>query len=214
MFEKKVVLFDFDGVIMDTETIYTDFWNVQGERYLGVEGFGEMVKGNTDHVIYEKYFSDRTGLKPILDKAIADLEHDMPMNYIRGTKEFISSLRMQGMRIGMATSSDMKKMDMVFRKRPELKGLLDKYVTVNDVVHPKPNPEGYLKLIKAFGVDANDAIVFEDSIIGLTAARASGAIVVGVASTNPRSVIAPYCDYIIDNFEGLTDQKVLEFYKR
>lgn len=214
MVKNKVVLFDFDGVIMDTETIYTDFWNAQGKKFLDIDNLGDLVKGSTDQVIYEKYFSDKANLKPILDKAIAELERDMPMNYIPGVKDFITELRANGMRIGMATSSDVKKMNMVFGKRPELKVLLDKYVTVNDVAHPKPSPEGYMKLIAEFGVEPSDAIVFEDSIIGLTAARDSGAIVVGVASTNPRDVIAPYCDYTIDDFTTLNYKNLFDFYSK
>lgn len=53
------VLFDFDGVIMDTETQYTVFWNEQGRKYLGQEDFGRNIKGQTLLQIYEKYFSDK-----------------------------------------------------------------------------------------------------------------------------------------------------------
>ena len=52
-----VALFDFDGVIMDTETQYTVFWNEQGLKYLNEEDFGRRIKGQTLTQIYEKYFS-------------------------------------------------------------------------------------------------------------------------------------------------------------
>lgn len=211
--KNRVVIFDFDGVIMDTETIYTEFWDEKGEEHLGLSNFGDTVKGMTDHVIYDKYFSKHEDLKPILDQAIQKLEDDMPMNYIAGAKEFIEDLRSHGTRIGMATSSDDKKMKMVFGKRPELSGLLDKYITVNDVEHPKPHPEGYIKVMKHFGVDPKQAVIFEDSIYGLTAARDSGAIVVGVASTNTRDQIASYCDFIIDDFSEMNHAKLQEFFK-
>lgn len=211
--KNRVVIFDFDGVIMDTETIYTEFWDEKGEEHLGLSNFGDTVKGMTDHVIYDKYFSKHEDLKPILDQAIQKLEDDMPMNYIAGAKEFIEELRSHGTRIGMATSSDDKKMKMVFGKRPELSGLLDKYITVNDVEHPKPHPEGYIKVMKHFGVDPKQAVIFEDSIYGLTAARDSGAIVVGVASTNTRDQIASYCDFIIDDFSEMNHAKLQEFFK-
>ena len=48
------VLFDFDGVIMDTETQYTVFWDEQGHKYLGEEDFGRCIKGQTLTQIYEK----------------------------------------------------------------------------------------------------------------------------------------------------------------
>ena len=50
-------LFDFDGVIMDTETQYTVFWDEQGRKYLNEEDFGRRIKGQTLTQIYEKYFS-------------------------------------------------------------------------------------------------------------------------------------------------------------
>ena len=46
------VLFDFDGVIMDTETQYTVFWDEQGHKYLGEEDFGRCFKGQTLTQIY------------------------------------------------------------------------------------------------------------------------------------------------------------------
>ncbi len=49
-------LFDFDGVIMDTETQYTVFWNEQGLKHLNEEDFGRRIKGQTLTQIYEKYF--------------------------------------------------------------------------------------------------------------------------------------------------------------
>ena len=47
-------LFDFDGVIMDTETQYTVFWDEQGRKYLNEEDFGRRIKGQTLTQIYEK----------------------------------------------------------------------------------------------------------------------------------------------------------------
>ena len=46
-------LFDFDGVIMDTETQYTVFWDEQGRKYLNEEDFGRRIKGQTLTQIYE-----------------------------------------------------------------------------------------------------------------------------------------------------------------
>ncbi len=57
----KTALFDFDGVIVDTEPIYDIFWNEAGERYgTGIDNFAAVIKGTTLPYIMEKYFSDRT----------------------------------------------------------------------------------------------------------------------------------------------------------
>lgn len=57
-------LFDFDGVIMDTETQYTVFWDEQGRKYLNEEDFGRRIKGQTLLQIYESI--SRTNPKPSL----------------------------------------------------------------------------------------------------------------------------------------------------
>ena len=50
-------LFDFDGVVMDTEELYTVFWDRMGEKYLGVKNLSPSVKGQTLFQIYGKDFA-------------------------------------------------------------------------------------------------------------------------------------------------------------
>ena len=88
-------LFDFDGVIMDTETQYTVFWDEQGRKYLNEEDFGRRIKGQTLTQIYEKYFS---ALPEARQKITADLnvfEKQMSYEYIPGVEAFIAELRHQ-----------------------------------------------------------------------------------------------------------------------
>ena len=60
------------------------------------------------------------------------------------------------------------------------------------------------------GVPIENCVVFEDSINGLRSGRASGAYVVGLATTNPREVIIPLCDKVIDDFACLATQTMPE----
>ena len=64
-------LFDFDGVIMDTEPQYTIFWNEQGQKYLHKENFGPGIKGQTLAQIYDKYFSG--DLVPVREQITREL---------------------------------------------------------------------------------------------------------------------------------------------
>ena len=58
---KRIALFDFDGVIVDTEPLYDLYWNEAGERYhTGIPHFASHIKGTTMPYILEKYFSDRS----------------------------------------------------------------------------------------------------------------------------------------------------------
>ena len=51
-----IALFDLDGVIMDTESQYSIFWNRTGMEYLGIEDFGRIIKGQTLFQIFGKHF--------------------------------------------------------------------------------------------------------------------------------------------------------------
>ena len=58
MKQPKTALFDFDGVVVDTEPIYDLFWNDAAKRYgLGIDNFADIIKGTTLPYILEKYFS-------------------------------------------------------------------------------------------------------------------------------------------------------------
>jgi beta-phosphoglucomutase-like phosphatase (HAD superfamily) len=70
------------------------------------------------------------------------------------------------------------------------------------VEHGKPNPEIYIKCAAALGYPPSHCIVFEDSISGVAAGKASGAKVVGVATTHTHKELAE-TDYIIDDFTNL-----------
>ena len=210
---KKVVLFDFDGVIMDTEGIYTDFWNIRGKKYLGRDDFGELVKGSTDTVIYANYFENHRHLIPQINQDVIDLEENMSFEYIKGARDFLHELKDKGMVIGMATSSDDRKMALVYRQHPELKELLDCVITSDQVAKPKPSPESYLKAMQSLEVNPQDTVIFEDSIFGLRAAQAAGGVVVGVTSTNTEEQIAPFCDYLIPDFSEMNYERLLQFYR-
>ena len=52
-----IVLFDFDGVLMDTEGQYTRFWDGAGKRFADIDNFGHIIKGQTLIKIMEKYLA-------------------------------------------------------------------------------------------------------------------------------------------------------------
>ena len=72
------------------------------------------------------------------------------------------------------------------------------------VTRSKPDPQGYIIGAELIGVPIEECFVFEDSINGLKAARASGATVVGLSTTNPRETVDAMSDITLEGFEGLT----------
>ena len=187
------VLFDFDGVIMDTETQYTVFWDEQGHKYLGEEDFGRCIKGQTLTQIYEKYFSD---------KSEAQEEITARLN-------LIADLRRHGAKIAVVTSSNEDKMQNVYNAHPEFEGMVDRILTGEMFAHSKPAPDCFLLGMEVFSATPENTYVFEDSFHGLQAGMTSGATVIGLATTNTRKAITGKAHYIIDDFAEMTYEKLL-----
>ena len=203
-------LFDFDGVIMDTELQYTIFWNEQEEKYLHVKNFGPGIKGQTLTQIYDKHFAGE--LVSVREQITSDLnlfEKDMAYEYLPGVQDFLVELRRHNVKIALVTSSNDEKMENVYRTHPEFKEQFDRILTGDMFKRSKPAPDCFLLGMEIFGTVPENSFVFEDSFHGLQAGRSSGAKVIGLATTNSREAIAGKADYIIDDFTGMTYDKLL-----
>lgn len=207
------VLFDFDGVIMDTETQYTVFWNEQGRKYLGEEDFGRRIKGQTLTQIYDNYFSDKPQAQQEITAGLNVYEKQMSYEYIPGVEAFIADLRRNGVKIAVVTSSNEEKMQNVYNAHPEFKGMVDRILTGEMFARSKPAPDCFLLGMEVFGSQPENTYVFEDSFHGLQAGMTSGATVIGLATTNSREAISGKAHYIIDDFTGMSYDKLLTMHR-
>lgn len=201
------VLFDFDGVLMDTETLYTRFWDTAGRQFVDKENFGASIKGQTLTHILSTYFPD-PAVQQELVRRLDEYEHDMAYEYMPGAEHFLKALRQEGVKTAVVTSSDQKKMANVYRTHPEFRGYFDCILTSEDFHRSKPDPECFLTAMQRLGAEAADTVVFEDSFFGLEAARAAGAYVVALATTNPREALKGKADRIIADFIGLKPKEL------
>jgi HAD superfamily hydrolase (TIGR01509 family) len=137
-----------------------------------------------------------------------EFEANMSYNYIPGAEAFMKELKTAGIPIAIVTSSNNMKMSNAYKAHPELPELIDKVLTSEYFSKSKPDPECFLKGMEVLGGSPEETVIFEDSFHGLAAGRASGAKVIGLATTNKREAIAPLCDMVIDDFLGLTVQDI------
>lgn len=207
--KKIAALFDFDGVVMDTEAQYSVFWNEQGKKYLNIDDFGRQIKGQTLQQIFDKYFSGMNETQEQIRKELDDYEENMQYEYLPGVYDFLIDLRKQGVKIALVTSSNKKKMGNVYCVHPEIKELFDEILTAEYFTKSKPDPECFLLGMKMFGADPSQSFVFEDSFHGLKAGMDSGATVCGLTTTNPREAIQNKAHFIIDDFKGMTYDKLI-----
>ena len=197
----SAVLFDLDGVIVDTEGQYSLFWKQIGEEYMpGMPDFALAIKGRTLTQIYDTYFPDAADRAAITERLNA-FERQMDFPYIAGAREFLEALQAQGVPTAIATSSNCDKMACLYARHPEIKNLVTTVLTAEDARRSKPAPDCYLAAAERLGADISKCIVFEDSPNGLAAGRASGAFVIGVSTSLAAAEIEPLCDMYIEDFK-------------
>ena len=208
--EKTIAaLFDFDGVVVDTEPQYTEFWNKKGKIYHPeIPDFGHYIKGQTLTQLYEHYFLQPSGLQTKITRELNEFETRMEFNYIPGVVEFMKELREKGVKIAIVTSSNNKKMENAYRAHPELKNMVDCILTADMFTRSKPHPECFLQGAKVFGLPIENCIVFEDSFHGIEAGNKAGMQVIGLATTNSDTAIVDKVSLVIHDFVGFTYEKM------
>lgn len=196
-------LFDLDGVIIDSESRYTVFWDGIEHIYpTDIPDFAMAIKGTNLTSILSNY-SEQSVRDDIVAR-LQEFELNMDLPLYPGAVEFLDSLSEAGVARALVTSSADDKMEVLWRRHPSLRDRFEAVVTGSMVKKSKPDPEGYLTAAKLLGFDPSDCFVFEDSVQGLQAGRASGATVIALATTNPRSVVARYSDHVLDGIGGFT----------
>ena len=205
MSELKAALFDLDGVVFDTEPQYTIFWGSQCRLYHPEHpGLEHEIKGQTLTQIYDQWFcGPLLPEQPKITERLNDYESKMHYDYIEGFERMIADLRSHGVKTAVVTSSNLPKMEAVYRFQPEFKNLFDAILTSEDFDRSKPDPDCYLKAAERLGAKTDECIVFEDSFNGLRSGRAADMKVVGLATTNSVESIRPLSDIQISDYREM-----------
>ena len=205
MSELKAALFDLDGVVFDTEPQYTIFWGSQCRLYHPEHpGLEHEIKGQTLTQIYDQWFSGPLlPEQPKITERLNDYESKMHYDYIEGFERMIADLRSHGVKTAVVTSSNLPKMQAVYRYQPDFKNLFDAILTSEDFDRSKPDPDCYLKAAARLGASTDECIVFEDSFNGLRSGRAAQMKVVGLTTTNSAEAIRELSDIQIADYQNI-----------
>lgn len=123
---RLAALFDMDGVVLDTEGQYDNFWREQGRRYHPDKPeFHKMIKGQTTELILKNYFKGNVALQQQISLELDEFESRMDFPYFPGVELFIRTLQKHGVRTALVTSSNNKKMAHVLMAHPEFTSYLN-----------------------------------------------------------------------------------------
>jgi HAD superfamily hydrolase (TIGR01509 family) len=186
----KALIFDFDGLILDTETpevavwqsIYRDYgFELPMDEWIKtVGGYGISDFDAGKHLLsITQGRADATTLRERYRRETDAIVQGSPI--LPGVVSLLDQAKANGVQTAIGSSSTHSWVDSHV-KRLGIQHYFD-YIICQDDVPPgrtKPNPDIYLKALKLLDVRNNEAVVFEDSVNGVTAARRAGIFVVGV----------------------------------
>ncbi|MDA3940039.1 MAG: HAD-IA family hydrolase [Spirochaetia bacterium] len=208
----KGVLFDMDGVIVDSEEFIRNAAILMFKE-LGLtaqhEDFFEFIGAGEDRFlggVAEKYNftfdipSGKVRTYEIYSELIKNNLKPLP-----GVHSFIKKCRDKGLKIAMATSADRTKMESNLIEIGISEDTFDAVVTALDVSRQKPFPDIYLKAASLIGEEARDCLVVEDAINGVNAAKTAGAKCLGLTTSFSKEQLYK-ADWFADNLSKAEDE--------
>ncbi|HEY5570669.1 MAG TPA: HAD family phosphatase [Bacteroidales bacterium] len=201
----RAVLFDFDGVIANTEPQYDLFWNEAADRYqIGIPFFASHIKGTIMPHILANYFGDHTEEeRQRLQQECDEFEEKMNYTEIPGAKAFILELHTQDILMALVTSSKESKIQRAL-KELSLEQTFNSIVTADRITKGKPDPYCYQLAAKELNVNPNECLVLEDSLAGIAAGTAAGMRVIGLSTTLPADRLVDKVYRVIPDFTAVT----------
>ena len=186
----KMIIFDVDGLLLNTEFLWRKAWKDVAAKY-GVPKFGEVfgkvvgISGGDVERVLNNELSDVENRMELLDIARSVgteyLENDIEL--MPGVTELLDVLENKNIRKAVATTTSR---DATIKRLTKL-GLINRFEYIlcgDEVTKRKPNPEIYQKVLKAVNCDPNQVMVLEDTGYGVQAAHDAGIQVVMVPSIN------------------------------
>lgn len=201
----RAVLFDFDGVIANTEPLYDLFWNEAADRYhIGIPHFASRIKGTIMPHILATYFGNHTEEeRQRLQQECDDFEEKMDYTEIPGAKAFIQELHTQDVLMALVTSSKESKIERAL-KELSLEQTFNTIVTADRITKGKPDPYCYQLAAKELNLDPDECLVLEDSLAGIAAGTAAGMKVIGLSTTLPADRLVDKVYRVIPDFTAVT----------
>lgn len=201
----KAVIFDMDGLLIDSMPLWKEAIRravmAAGSKYTE-ELWNASKGGRVDEIIkrwHEAY--------PWKDKSLAAVQKDAVRNAhelifekgtpLGGVAEVLDYVRKKKVKTAMASSSPQRIMDAVVEKL-NLGGYFDIVYSAEHVRYGKPHPAVYIKAAEKLGVPPYSCLVFEDSLVGIIAAKAA----------KMKCVTVPSADYLNDPRMILADKKI------
>ena len=215
------LIFDFDGLILDTEMPYCEAWTQSFARYgflFTVEDYkkaigtgpsaydmAEHLKQLTNGVVDPLTIRNETRVK------VKELILRQPM--LPGVQNFLESGQKMGLPMAVASSSEREWVEG-YLSHLNIRHFFSAVCTADDVKRVKPNPELFLLAAGKIGLAPNEVIVFEDSPNGIAAAKAANMFCVAIPNPITISMDLSQADLVVESFNKINLVNLLKSNKQ
>ena len=208
-FKPKAVIFDMDGVIIDSMPYHFLAW-YETLRPLGlaVSCYDIYSKEGERWDKTLKDFLRKAGIKPTkeaLEKVFAARQKIFSKNFKRvifkGAPELLACLKRKGYALGLVTGTPAYQIPDILPKK--IRAFFDHIVSGDEVKKGKPDPEPYLKAAKALGAKPSECVVVENAPFGVRSAKGAGMFCVALTTSLPRKYLKG-ADIIADRLEDVS----------
>lgn len=207
----KGVLFDMDGVILDTEKLYIRFWK-EAAQLFGFPMTQEMALGmrslssELGERKLKEYFGDEVDYQKVRDVRIARMTAFIKENGVElkpGIHELLTFLKEKGIKTSIATSSPLDR-TKEYLSQVGLVDAFDELVSGHMVPHGKPAPDIYLYAAAKLGLRPEECLVIEDSPTGLLAGMRAGGIPIMIPDQDqPNNETKDRIYAVVDSLQAL-----------
>jgi len=215
-------IFDMDGTLIDNTPYHFKAWQrlfkENGLQELSRETYLAEISGVPIKNTIEFFFGD--DLDEVERIKIARRKQQLyeeafkpfllPVN---GLETFLFDLKKVGVKIALATSSNMADVDFIF-EGIAIRQYFDAIIIGSMVNEPKPSPQIFLKAAEQFNVKPEMCSVFEDSIAGLKAGRNAGMKVAGITTAHPATTVTKLADIVINDYTDINLHKLAALFDK
>lgn len=207
----KGIIFDCDGVLVDSEPYSCFAWNVLFQRKFNIDigkDYSDVLGKNghdaAQHYCVQHQINFTEDMLEKLSKEKEEIYYELARNKLKskpGVEDFIQKALDSGLKIAVASSGVLDKIEFSLQQTG-LRKYFSIIVDTRQVQRGKPYPDLFLKAAELLSIPIQKCMIIEDSISGIEAGKASGAFTIGLVGTFPKINIKN-ADMTIESFQIL-----------
>lgn len=227
----KAVIFDFNGAIINDESIHQQLIEeilLEENLVLKRGEYRKTCLGYSDRACLQNLLASRGRVAS--EEYLTKLQQKKAQSYVEqiesleklplypGLTDFIFQIRSSNLKLAIVSGAIRKEIELVL-KRAELAEYFKIIVAADDITTAKPQPDGYLVALERLSqeypelnLQASECLAIEDTLAGVQAAKAAGMKVVGVANTYPYHMLHRQSDWTVDYLNELELERIEERY--